>query len=75
MNIIQIQNLLASIENATGYHAYETSNQNQLVFYGTSAKFNDFKTLASTNFETGTIVIFVDTGASKMYSKYGNTWY
>lgn len=74
-SIMFIQNLLAKIENETGYHAYETSNQNQLVFYGTSAKLGDFKELASNYFETGTIVMVIDTGETSIYSKYDNAWY
>lgn len=71
--------LLKQIEEETGFHSYEASInygvKGQLMFYGTSDKFNDFKTLAGNNFATGTIVYLLDTGDSYMYSKFKDTWY
>lgn len=63
------------VEAETGFHAFENDRNSQMVFYGTSDKFDDFKMLVANKIPTGTMVILIDTGASGFYSAYTNQWY
>lgn len=54
----------------TGFKCYEDSTNNQLMFYGISTKFTDFKNyITSTHrkLPTGTIIFLMDAGESYMY--------
>lgn len=63
------------LEADTGFVCYEVQPGDQVTFFGTSDKFDDFKTAVGSLFNTGTIALLIDTGAKYMYSKYKNTWY
>lgn len=69
--------LLMEIEKETGFVSYENASmaKPQYAFYGTSDKFNDFKTMIAGKVGTGTIAYLIDTGESHMYSAYKDTWY
>lgn len=67
--------LKAEVEKATGFHCYENSTNNQLVFYGTSDKFEEFKRMIGTDLVTGTIAYLMDSGDSALYSALKQTWY
>jgi len=63
------------LEEDTGFVCYEVQPGDQTVFYGTSDKLADFIEAVGDRFNTGTIVYCVDTGATKIYSKYKDQWY
>ena len=71
----ELTTLKSEVEKATGFHCYENSTNNQLVFYGTSDKFEEFKQMIGTDLVTGTIAMLIDTGDSHMYSSFTKTWY
>lgn len=63
------------LEEETGFASYETMPGDQTTFFGTSSKFDDFKTAVADKFNTGTIAYLMDTSKKYMYSRYTNTWY
>ena len=63
------------LEEDTGFVCYEVQPGDQTVFYGTSDKLVDFREAVGDRFNTGTIVYCVDTGTTKIYSKYKDQWY
>ena len=63
------------LEEDTGFVCYEVQPGDQTTFFGTSDKFDDFKTAVGDLFNTGTICFLMDTGKRYMYSKYSNVWY
>lgn len=63
------------IEAETGFVCYEVQPGDQTIFYGTSDKLQEFKTLVADKFDTGTIVFTMDDCIKQMYSKYKNLWY
>lgn len=69
--------LRKQIEEETGFACYENPSMSgaQFIFYGTSDKFDDFKTLAGNHFSTGTVASLMDNGKMYMYSAYKNQWY
>lgn len=66
---------ISVIENMTGFSLNPTNKADQLIFYGTSDKFEEFKEIAGRSFDTGTVAYLMDTKESKMYSNYKNAWY
>jgi len=70
-----IDDLISKIEKETGFSVYEYTGGSQLVFYGTSDKFEEFKEMIENKVDTGTIAVCMDTGNSYMYSLYKNEWY
>lgn len=69
--------LLVRIEKETGFSAFENAGMvsAQYMFYGTSDKYAEFKTLIGTKAPNGCIAYLMDTGESHMYSRFKNTWY
>lgn len=67
--------LKKDLEEETGFVSYEVMPGDQTTFFGTSAKFDDFKTAVADKFNTGTIAYLMDTSKKYMYSRYTNTWY
>ena len=67
--------LVEEVAKQTGFVCYETQPGSQLTFFGTSDKFNEFKTLVSNILPTGTIAYTMDDGESYMYSRYKDEWY
>lgn len=69
--------LILEIEENTGFVCYENANmvKTQYTFYGTSDMFEDFKDLVEDKFDTGTLVYFIDTKQTRMYSRFKETWY
>lgn len=69
--------LILQIEEETGFACYENPMMSgaQFIFYGTSDKFDDFKTLATGNVRTGTVASVMDSGEMYIYSAYSETWY
>lgn len=63
------------IEEDTGFVCYESMPGDQLVFYGTSDKLDEFKTAIGTNAPTGSIAMAMDTGKKYMYSALKDAWY
>jgi hypothetical protein len=63
------------LEEETGFACYEVQPGDQTTFFGTSAKFDDFKEAVENKFNTGTIAYLMDTSKKYMYSRYTNTWY
>lgn len=63
------------LEEETGFVCYEVQPGDQTTFFGTSAKFDDFKTAIADKFNTGTIAYLMDTSKKYMYSRYTSTWY
>lgn len=66
--------LKKEIEAETGFTAYEVQPGDQQTWFGTSDKFDDFKT-AIGNPRTGTIAYTMDNSKKYMYSAYKRTWY
>jgi hypothetical protein len=75
MDSYDLNDLKVKIENKTGFTAYESQAGEQLVFYGTSDKWDDFVKLAGDEFKTGTMGVLMDTNKSKLYSHWHKTWY
>lgn len=75
ISIDDFHDLMLDIEADTGFVCYETMPGDQKVWYGTSGKFDDFKTAAADALETGTIVFIIDTNKRYCYSSYTETWY
>lgn len=67
--------LKRQIKNSTGFVNYENQAVDQPTWYGTSDKFDEFKSMIGTNVETGNIAYVMDTGKKYMYSEYKNDWY
>lgn len=69
--------LRKQIAEETGFECYENENMTsaQPIWYGTSDKFDDFKTLVGNLPSTGTVVDLMDTGVMYIYSQYKETWY
>lgn len=63
------------IERKTGFVCYEDAAGHQNVWYGTSDKFDEFKTLVNNYINTGDMVMLIDTQVSKIYSKFKNMYY
>lgn len=64
-----------SIAASTGFTAYEVNPGDQQTWFGTSSKFEDFKTAVEGKLNTGTIAFLMDTGKKYMYSTYTEAWY
>lgn len=69
--------LRKQIAEETGFECYENESMTgaQVIWYGTSDEFDNFKTLVGTLPATGTVVDLMDTGAMYIYSKFKNQWY
>lgn len=67
--------LMEQVATQTGFVCYETQPGNQLVFYGTSDKLAEFKTLIGNTLPTGTAVYTMDDGETAFYSRYKEAWY
>ena len=63
------------LEEETGFVCYEVQPGDQVTFFGTSDKFDAFKTAVGDLLDTGTIAYLMDNCDSYMYSKYKDTWY
>lgn len=75
MDSYDLNALKVEIESKTGFTAYESQAGDQLTFYGTSDKWDEFAAIAGDNFKTGTLAIQIDTNASKFYSHLHKFWY
>lgn len=62
------------VASATGFKTYNKAYE-QVTFYGTSEKFEDFKEMVSGKLESGSIAILMDTSESHFYSRYTDEWY
>ena len=67
--------LMEEIARATGFVCYETQPGNQLVFYGTSDKLAEFKTMVGNVLPTGSVAYTIDDGETAIYSRYKEAWY
>ena len=75
MPIYEFMEFKNRIEKATGFACFETQPDDQAVFYGTSSKFDDFKTAVGKELSTGSIAFLMDTGKKFMYSILADKWY
>ena len=67
--------LMERVARETGFVCYETQPGNQLVFYGTSDKLAEFKSLVKNILPTGTTAFTMDDGETTFYSRYKEAWY
>lgn len=64
-----------TIAEETGFTSYEVNPGDQQTWFGTSTKFETFKTAADGKLNTGTVVYLMDTGKKYMYSAFTENWY
>lgn len=74
--------LLREVEKQTGFHTFQSEGMiftpqtaDQLVFYGTSDKLEDFKSMLQDYLPTGTMAYCIDNKTSTIWSDFKNRWY
>ena len=75
MDTIDFLELCATVEIATGFKCYEGQPGDQQVWYGTSDKFDAFKSAVGNRLPTGSVAFLIDTKTKAFYSKFKNAWY
>lgn len=75
LEISEFKELKMNIEETTGFVCYEGMPGDQLVWYGTSDKLDEFKTSVNDILPTGTIAFTMDNVKKYIYSSFKKTWY
>lgn len=82
MSVEDFAKLRKKIEEETGFVTFEPQfgsfapqTSEQMVWYGTSDKLADFKTLIADNVQTGTVAYCIDTKSYEMYSTFKKAWF
>lgn len=71
----EFDSLKLEAETTLGFKCYEDAKSHQNCWFGTSDKFDEFKTLVEGKVETGAVAYTMDDGKKYMYSAYMETWY